>query len=83
MGKEVYYFRQNGECDFTVGQNRKVEMIVQVCYELNNDNSARETDGLMEAMVELKFEEEFIFTFNQEDQFQKEGKTIHVVPVWT
>lgn len=82
LGKEIYYFRKTGECDFIVSQNRRVEMIAQVCYELNTDNLSREMNGLTEAMDELKFKEGYIFTFNQEDQIQKDGKTIHVVPVW-
>jgi uncharacterized protein len=73
---------KTGECDFIVSQNRRVEMIAQVCYELNADNFSREINGLTEAMDELKFKEGYIFTFNQEDQIQKDGKTIHVVPVW-
>ena len=82
LEKEIYYFRKNGECDFIVSQNRRVEMIAQVCYELNNDNLSREINGLTEAMDELKFEEGYIFTFNQEDHIEKNGKTILVVPVW-
>ncbi|WP_372949692.1 ATP-binding protein [Mariniphaga sp.] len=82
LGKEIFYFRKTGECDFIVSQNRRVEMIAQVCYELNADNFSREINGLTEAMDELKFKEGYIFTFNQEDQIQKDGKTIHVVPVW-
>ncbi len=82
LGKKVYYFRQTGECDFIVSQDRRVEMITQVCYELNTDNLSREMNGLTEAMNELKFKEGYIFTFNQENQIQKDGKTIHVVPVW-
>jgi predicted AAA+ superfamily ATPase len=82
LGKEVYYFRQNGECDFIVAKNKKIEMIAQVSFELNNDNFSREISGLIEAMDELKSEEGFIFTFNQEDQIETEGKIIHVVPLW-
>jgi predicted AAA+ superfamily ATPase len=57
-------------------------MIAQVSFELNNDNFSREISGLIEAMDELKSEEGFIFTFNQEDQIETEGKIIHVVPLW-
>jgi len=82
LGKQVYYFRQKGECDFVVAQNNQVEMIVQVCYELNNDNLSREINGLTEAMDELKFVEGYVFTFNQEDLIEKDERVIRVIPLW-
>ncbi len=82
LGKEIYYYRQYGECDFIVSKNSKVEMAVQVCYDLNTDNLRREVNGLAEALTELDLTEGFIFTFNQKDELKKEGKIINVIPVW-
>lgn len=82
LGKEIYYFRQNGECDFVVAKNNQIEFVAQVCLELNSDNLTRELNGLLEAMNELKLEAGTVLTLNQEDQLQRDGKTIHVIPVW-
>ena len=82
MGKEIFYYRQKGECDFIVTTSNKVEMAVQVCYELNTDNLPREVNGLTEALNELGLYEGFIFTFKQKDELEKDGKTINVIPVW-
>ena len=82
LGKEIYYYRQKGECDFIVSANNRVEMALQVCYDLNSDNLRREVNGLTEALGELGLTEGFIFTFNQKDELEKDGKKISVIPVW-
>ncbi|MDF1576758.1 MAG: ATP-binding protein [Bacteroidales bacterium] len=82
LGKEIAYYRQKGECDFIVSVSKKLEMAVQVCYDLNADNLPREVNGLAEALKELDLSEGFIFTFKQKDELEKDGKTIHVIPVW-
>jgi len=82
LGKEVSYYRQKGECDFIVSKNRKVDMAVQVCYDLNSDNYNREVNGLTEALDELGLSEGFIFTYNQRDDLRRDGKRIVLLPVW-
>jgi uncharacterized protein len=82
LGKDIFYYRQKGECDFIIASGRKVEMAVQVCYDLNSDNLQREINGLNEAIRELDLSEGFIFTFKQEDELEKNGKVIHILPVW-
>jgi uncharacterized protein len=82
LGKEVFYYRQKGECDFIIASANKVEMAVQVCYDLNPDNLPREENGLLEAMNELGLSEGTILTFGQKDELQREGKTIRIIPVW-
>jgi predicted AAA+ superfamily ATPase len=82
LGKEVFYYRQKGECDFIIATGGKVEMAVQVCYDLNADNLPREENGLLEALNELGLSEGTILTFGQKDELQREGKTIWIIPVW-
>lgn len=82
QGKNIFYFRSKNECDFVIEENRKITEAYQVCYQLTEDNNTREINGLMEVLNESKLDEGFILTFNQEDQFDIEGKTIKVIPVW-
>lgn len=82
MGKEIHYYQQNGECDFIVSINKQVEFAAQVCYELTPENLDRELNGLFEAMTELNLQEGYILTMDQQEQLEKEGKKIHVIPVW-
>ncbi len=80
--KEIHFFRNKGECDFVVSKNRQVESLIQVCYELNNDNLKRELNGLVEAMDELKVNTGLILTMDQDDQIRHGNKNIMVKPVW-
>ncbi len=80
--KEIFYFQENGECDFVVKDREKVIQAIQVCYEFNDENQDREIKGLIEAMDELKLKRGLILTFSQEDEFEIEGKKIIVKPVW-
>jgi predicted AAA+ superfamily ATPase len=80
--KEIHFYRNKGECDFVVSNNRQVESLIQVCYELNNDNLKRELNGLVEAMDELKQNTGLILTLNQDDQILQGNKNIIVKPVW-
>jgi predicted AAA+ superfamily ATPase len=77
--KEIYYFRENGECDFIVKDRNKVTKLIQVCYELNADNMKRETNGLLEAMDYFNLDEGLIITLQQEDKLQFENKIINVM----
>ena len=48
---EILYYRQsNSECDFLVKQNEQVVMVVQSCWEVNNENMAREIGGIKNAL---------------------------------
>ncbi len=77
---EIYYFKNKNECDFIVCEKNAVSQIIQVCYDLSAENSARETNGLLEAMRYFDKEEGIIITFDQHDEFCMDGKTIKVVP---
>jgi uncharacterized protein len=78
--KEIYYFAEKGECDFVVMNNDKLVVAVQVCFELNPDNMARELDGIIEALTFFKADEGFIVTLDQTDRLEKNGKVVYVLP---
>jgi predicted AAA+ superfamily ATPase len=80
--KEIFYFQEIGECDFIVKERNQVIKAVQVCYDLTERNMKREVDGLIEALDKFKLKEGLILTYNQDDHFEKDGKTIKVLPVW-
>jgi predicted AAA+ superfamily ATPase len=81
-GKEIFYFRENKECDFLVKERNAIVMTIQVCYELNEDNKQREIDSLVEAMKKFNLSEGTILTFDQQDELKISGKTIKICPVW-
>lgn len=77
---EIYYFKDKKECDFIVCEKNTVSQVIQVCYELSAENSERETNGLLEAMRYFDKQEGIIVTFDQQDDFFIDGKTVKVVP---
>ncbi len=81
--KDLYYYNENGkECDFVVCKNNKVEQLVQVCYDLNVENSNREIDALVDAMEFFKLSNATIITLNQSDVILQNGKQINVIPAY-
>ena len=81
--KQLYYFNETGfECDFVVGQNNVIEDLIQVCFDLNPENTTREVRGLLDAMYYFKIVSGTIITLNQQDEIRQEEKQIHVVPAW-
>ncbi|AFL82760.1 putative ATPase (AAA+ superfamily) [Belliella baltica DSM 15883] len=77
---EIYYFTEKGECDLVVFDRNGLVELVQVCYELNPDNLKRELNGLWEAMKYFDKKEAILVTLSQEDEFEKDGYRIKVVP---
>ena len=80
--KELYYFREKGECDFVVKESNKVTNAIQVCTELSQETLPRELNGLVEALTFFDLEEGIIITMNQEDEIVQDEKKIHVIPAW-
>ena len=80
--KELYYFREKGECDFVVKESNKVTNAIQVCTELSQETLPRELNGLVEALTFFDLEEGIIITMHQEDEIIKDEKKIHVIPAW-
>ncbi len=80
--KEIYYWKNKRECDFVIKEGLKVKEVIQVCYELNEENRGREIEGLVEALKEFKLKEGLILTNDKEDEFMVEGKKIVIKPVW-
>lgn len=80
--RDIFYFREKGECDFVVKEGEKIKYAIQVCYELDEENKNREISGLIEAMKKFNLKEGFILTYNQEDKIEMGSRKIFVKPVW-
>ena len=81
--KELYYFDDKGECDFVAIKNGNVKKLVQVCYELTQDNLKRELNGLLQAMRFFNIKNGTIVTFNNTDRIKEEDFEIEVVPAYS
>lgn len=78
--KQIFYFKDRGECDFVTMENNSVKEAIQVCLTVNDENFDREFNGLLEAMQNLGLKEGCIVTLNQSDSFEKEGVVIQMIP---
>jgi predicted AAA+ superfamily ATPase len=79
---ELYYFKEKRECDFLVFENNQNKQIVQVCYQLNDENFDREYQGLLEAMQFFNVNEGLIVTLEQQDEFEQDGMKVKIVRLW-
>ena len=81
LGKEAFYYksRRGNEIDFVIPADKTA---IQVCYELNGGNRERETEGLLDAMNEEKFDKAFVLTLDQEEEITLKNKKMIVMPAW-
>jgi predicted AAA+ superfamily ATPase len=81
-GNEMFYYSETCECDFVVKHGRKISEVIQVCHELNDENTDREIGGLLEAMKYFGLKEGYILTSGQEDTREYGDSIIIIKPVW-
>jgi uncharacterized protein len=80
--KNIYYHRDEKECDFIIKEKNKITNAIQVCYDLTKDNNEREFKGLLEAMYKFSLKEGYLVTMDKEDKIKHEDKIIHIIPAW-
>ncbi len=78
--RELFYFREKGECDFIVKEQMKITKAIQACYEVNSRNKDREIEGLLEAMDFFGLDAGYIVTYDKEENMLVSGKQISLIP---
>jgi hypothetical protein len=82
-GKEIYFYKDSGECDFLVKEKNKITEAIQVSYEISSEETrTREEDGLVEAMKRFKLKQGLILTQSEEKEKEAEGLKITYLPMW-
>ena len=79
--EKIFYYRENGECDFVVFQQDRCLLILQVCEHVHDENVELETKGLLEAMNYFKKTEGLIVTKNQTETLLFGNMTIQLKPI--
>lgn len=82
--KTIFYYRSRNdkEVDFVLREENRVKALVQVCYDMSNEKTEkREVGSLIECAGELHCENLTIITASEEGTIQKDGYTIHVIPI--
>lgn len=81
--KEVFYFREKGECDFIIRTGNKITEAIQVSLGLRSGaNEEREIAGIREALEYFKLKTGIILTKHKNDTIRENGFTIKLIPVW-
>lgn len=80
--RNIFYFSEEGECDFVVADRGQPRALYQVCLQLDQDNMQREMNGLLNAMDVLGLPDGTIISLDQSDSFQTDNKTINVIPFY-
>ena len=84
---EVFYYRENKECDFIIRKNGVIEGAIQVCHSIQDEKTRkREFDGLLEALERFSLHEGIILTEREEEtkevQYKMVSYKIIVKPIW-
>ncbi len=84
---EIYYHREEKECDFIVREGNKTLYAIQVCQTLSSlDTKERELAGLLEALTRFSLQEGYILTEHEEavEIIKKDDLEykIMIIPIW-
>ncbi len=79
---DVFYYRdQQCEVDFLIAKEGKVKQLIQVSYNISSEKTLkREISGLIKAAEMFKCENLLLINFDAEQDVEKNGHTIHIVP---
>lgn len=80
----IFYYQDRMECDFVVQRGIEIEKLLQVTWEMNDDETRRrEISGLLNASKATGCTNLFIITADTEEEITTDdGLTIHVCPAW-
>lgn len=80
----IYYYSGKQECDFVVQQGIEVKALIQVCWNLTDDETLkREIGGLMEASRTTSCDNLWIITADTTEDLEVDNKIIKVRPAWS
>lgn len=80
----IFYFQGKKECDFVIQRGTRIEQLIQVTWEMNDDDTRnREISGLLEASQASGCRNLLIITADSQDEILVGSElTISVIPVW-
>ncbi len=81
---KIFYWQdqQQREVDFVIKEGIKIKQLIQVCYDLNEDNKKREIKSLLKASKELKCKNLLVITGDKEGDETIEKTKIKFIPLW-
>ncbi len=81
--KNVFFYKEKGECDFIIKDGFDVTEAIQVCVSLADDKTRkRELRGLMECCAAFGLKEGLIVTMDGMEEFEMNGVKVRVMPLY-
>ncbi len=81
--KEIYYHKENYECDFLIKEGMNIKYAVQVTLSLKDETTRkREIRGLLEAMDAYNLKEGLIITEKEAEVINLDEKKIVIKPIY-
>jgi predicted AAA+ superfamily ATPase len=74
--EEVFYWKGKREVDFLIRKGAEIDRLINVCWDLNQENEERELSGLAEAMEKFNVSEAEIVVGGYDDQATIKGRKI-------
>ena len=75
---DIFYWKGKGEIDFLIRKGTRIDRLINVCWDLNEDNKKRELSGLTEAMDKFDLTDAEIIVSGYDDLIEFNGKKIAV-----
>lgn len=83
QGKEIYFHKDQRECDFIIREGSRITQAIQVATHLSTQNvRKREIEGLVEAMNAYELQKGIILTENEQETIKVDGLQISALPIW-
>lgn len=83
LRKEVYFHKDQRECDFIIREGNQIIEAIQVTMHLSDEAvKKREIDGLVEAMNTYGLSRGLILTEGEQEEITVDGAKISVMPLW-
>jgi hypothetical protein len=80
---DIYYHAEKTECDFILMRDHAVSHCFQVCWSVENrDTAEREIKGLLAALNAYRLEQGTILTNDEHADLERDGKKIFIRPLW-
>ena len=82
---QIFYYQGKGECDFVVQRGVKIDRLIQVTWNMDDEETRRrEINGLIEASEATGCRNLFIITADtsEEIKLEDDDRVIHVLPAW-
>jgi predicted AAA+ superfamily ATPase len=81
--RKLHYFKGKHECDFVVTSNEAVEKLIQVSWDISDDETyKREMEGLIEASNRLNCIDLTLVTMDQTNTVTYKGFVVYIVPAY-